>query len=369
MKNLMKILALMLALVMSLCVFTACGKDDTVDNSGDTVGDTVADTVDIGFYDADGNKVLSGDDVFVTINGYEIPFDEYRYWYSMVDSYYFSGGDSSFWTENADLFSTLQEYTEYYVVQSNWGNILAHEYGVTLNEEDLALVETYLEEEKTYFDSIEEYEAALVESGLTEDLLRRIIATEVMGNRVYEELYNKEGALLMPSDDELKQIVADEYVRVHHILISYDHFDGLDGYEDMTDDELQQAALDYANEVLAQLQNGEADIYELAQTEGDDPGMIDNEEGYLFTYGEMVEAFETASFELEVGELSGLVETSYGWHIILRLEQDQYVEDNWETLRETIVSSVFNTDVNTVLENAQIVYNEYYDQMTGSSIK
>lgn len=365
MKNLMKIIALMLALMMTLCVFTACGKDENTD--GDTSADTSA--VEVGFYDAEGNKLLSASDTFVTVNGYDIPLDVYRYWYSMVDGYYFSQGDAAFWEENSAMFPTLQGYAEYYLLQSSWSQILAAQYDITLNEDDQATVEEYLAQEKTYFETEEEYEAALVQAGLTEDLLRRIIETEVMGNRVYEELYNKEGALLVPSDDEIKNDIGENYVRVHHILISYDHFSGLEGYEDLTDDELKSAALNLANNLLEQLQAGLGNIYELAQTEGDDPGMVDNAEGYLFTYGEMVEPFETASFGLEVGEMSGLVETDYGWHIIVRLEQDQWLEDNWDTARETYVSSKFNADINKLLEDAEIVYSEYYSQMTPTSIK
>lgn len=127
--------------------------------------------------------------------------------------------------------------------------------------------------------------------------------------------------------------------------------------------------MELANESLAQLQNGEADIYELAQTIGDDPGMVDNEDGYLFTYGEMVEPFEEASFALEVGEMSGLVETDYGWHIILRLEQDDYVEENFDAVKEQYINKVFNDHVDEVLMNAEIEYSDLYDKISYDSIK
>lgn len=371
MKTMKKLLALIMALMLCLALFVGCGDNnsDDISNDDSNVGDDTSDTVETGFYDADGNKLLGDDDVFMTINGYEITFGEYRYWYNMVDSYYFSGGDPTYWETYPDYFSVLLDYTKYYILESNWANVLNMDYDVELAEEDYAEIDNYLAEEKAYFETEEEYYEALEAAGFGEDLLIKIITNQVLSNRVYASLYSDEGALLIPSDDELKQKVSDEYVRVYHVLISNDHFADLDGYEDYTDEELTQAALDLANDLLAQINNGEADIYELAQSVGDDPGMEDNEAGYLFTTGEMVAEFEEASFALEVGQVSGLVESSYGWHIIQRLEQDDYVDANWDTVRATVVNNIFNDDIDNLLDNAIIEYADEYEYFTYGSIK
>lgn len=52
----------------------------------------------------------------------------------------------------------------------------------------------------------------------------------------------------------------------------------------------------------------------------EDTGLAANPDGYAFTTGEMVQEFEDATRALEPGQISGLVESSYGYHIILRLE-------------------------------------------------
>jgi len=42
-------------------------------------------------------------------------------------------------------------------------------------------------------------------------------------------------------------------------------------------------------------------------------------DGYLFLHEAMVEAFSDATESLNIGEMSGIVETEYGYHIILRI--------------------------------------------------
>ncbi len=365
MNSLKKLFALMLVLVMALTVFTACGdaKDDVEgENSANN------ESAEIGLY-INGEKVLGESDTIMTINGFEIPFDEYRYMYKYLDTVQFSGGGETFWASNAGLLPTLKAYAESYLLEANWGNIVAKAHNITLTDEDLITIDTYMAEQAAGFNSQEEYENTLKETGFTEDLLRRLITQEIMCYRVYQDLYGAEGAPLAPTDDEIREILLNDYRRVHHVLVSFDHFKGLEGYENATEEELKQAALDYANQLLTQINNGEADVFELSQTVGDDPGMLENDEGYFFTYGAMVKEFEDSSFSLEVGQISGLVETSYGYHIIERLEHEAYIVANAEACKETVISDKFNKDINEILENAEITYNENYELMTFDSVK
>ena len=347
-----KLMALVTALVMTVAAFSACG-DKTVEES--------LLNIDGEFIDTDGL-------IMMTVNGVEVPFDEYRYMYNYVEASYFSGIDEATWESNPEYFKSLLDYTEYLTLDNCWGDILAKEYGLELTDEDYAEIDAYMEEQRNSFDSPEAFEEALEESSITEDLLKRIVTRQFMSNRVYEELFQKEGAQLSPSDDEIKADLAENWRRVYHVLILSDHFSGEEGYEDATEEELKAAALEYAEEILVRIQNGE-DLYQLSQEVGEDPSMSGNTEGYFFTYDEMVEPFEEASFELGVGEISDIVETSYGYHIILRLEQDDYVEENWDAVRGEYVNKKFNEYIDNLLDTADIEYCEYYDKLAHGSIR
>lgn len=376
-KILQKIFAIVAVLAISCTMLTACGDkkndNDGVDSKDDSANvDTPNDEQEelqpmIPSLTIDGESIdISSNPVMLTVDGVDVPFDELRYNYLYYTSVY--GLTDEFWEENSALFPVLLEQIAGQCIESSLSEIIANEYGITLDEEDMAEVDDFIQQQKDAYDSDEEYQADLEFEGFSEDLLRRLITKAILNDKVYYELYGGESPKLIGTDDEIKEDIKENYVRVYHVLIASDHFSGQEGYEDATDDELAQAAKELAEKTLAEIQTGEAKVYDLAQTIGDDPGMIDNENGYLFTYGTMVEPFEKASFALGVGETSGLVETDYGWHIITRLEQDSYVSDNFDTVKETYIDDKYNAHLYQVYNDAEIVYSDYYNKMTPDSI-
>ena len=68
---------------------------------------------------------------------------------------------------------------------------------------------------------------------------------------------------------------------------------------------------------------------ELADQYSEDPGREANPSGYIYTSGQMVPEFEAAAAQLEPGEISEIIQSDYGFHIILRrdllaaLEEDE----------------------------------------------
>lgn len=72
-----------------------------------------------------------------------------------------------------------------------------------------------------------------------------------------------------------------------------------------------------AEEILAKIKKGE-DFDKLMKEYNEDPG--ETEAGYTFGPGEMVSEFENATKALDINAVSDIVQTSYGYHIIKRVE-------------------------------------------------
>ncbi len=96
--------------------------------------------------------------------------------------------------------------------------------------------------------------------------------------------------------------------RASHILIKA---------EKSASAEQKKAARAKAEQLLAQLQKSPALFAELAKKNSDDPGSATNGGDLdFFGRGAMVKPFEDAAFSLKPGQLSGVVESEFGFHII-----------------------------------------------------
>lgn len=95
-----------------------------------------------------------------------------------------------------------------------------------------------------------------------------------------------------------------------------------------------------AKAVLDELKKG-ADFAQLAKTKSIDPGSAElgGDLGY-FSSGQMTEAFEKAAFALSVGQLSGVVESEYGYHVILCTDKKVEKMPTLEEARETIIQKI-----------------------------
>ena len=366
-----RIIAGVLAAVLAAGVFAGCSGDSENKNEEVTEKTNIEETAagDNPSFVVDGKEVDTTDLALLSFNGVEIPFDVYRYYYLAVVESYFYDKDDDYWEsdEGEETFSQIKDYVIETLKNMVWGKILAADNNIELTQEDYDGIEADIEETKNSFSSDGSYQDALDAAHVDEETLKTLSEYNYYSQRAYNELFG-EGGEYEVTDDEFNEKLANEYVRVQHILVSFDRFLEDEEYADATDDEIKQAAESAANELLERVNNGE-DFYTLASENSDDPGMT-SEDGYYFTYGIMVEPFEEASYALKENEVSGLVETSYGYHIIKRLPMEQeYIDENYDALKEDYIALQFNALVNDLMNNLDIEYSDYYKNMTGSSIK
>lgn len=91
-----------------------------------------------------------------------------------------------------------------------------------------------------------------------------------------------------------------------------------------------------AEEIEEKLNQGE-DFAQLAKTYSEDPGSKDKggDLGY-FSRGQMVEAFEKAAFSLKIGQISSIIQTNYGYHIIKVEDHKKPQTFQFQQLREEV---------------------------------
>jgi peptidyl-prolyl cis-trans isomerase C len=112
-------------------------------------------------------------------------------------------------------------------------------------------------------------------------------------------------------DDNPSKFEQPEQVRASHILLSTRN---PETNKDVPDDQ-KAAQHKKAEEVLKRARAGE-DFAKLAKEFSDDPGSKDKGGEYQFSRGQMVSEFETTAFSLKTNEISDIVTTQYGYHII-----------------------------------------------------
>ncbi|MBQ9941300.1 MAG: peptidylprolyl isomerase [Clostridia bacterium] len=333
-----------------------------------------------GYIENNGEKIVP--EYVLKINGIPVSIEEYRYPY-LNEKFRLDGGDDTLWTEEAaeenrltaEDAETVKNNTVNYLKQTMIFQFLAAKYNVSLSEEEIKQVDDLMQSTRDSFnaeDSDYTYEEALNESYLTDAYLRYGNLNASLSNKVFSAFYIDENAPLKFSAEQAVQYLKDsDYIRAQHILIKFP-----DEPTEGTEEEIAAAVaqnkadtLKKAEEVLEKVNAGE-DFMTLVEQYNEDPGMgIYGEDGYYFTKGVMVEEFENAAYALEEGATSGLVETSFGYHIIKRLPLEaDYILENAATYLVPAYSSDFTDKINSGVESLTIEYAPEYELITPSTL-
>ena len=152
---------------------------------------------------------------------------------------------------------------------------------------------------QTYFSSLNDKERELL--AVNEPLIQAMYKEYALAEKVYEYLI----ADINPeiSDDEARTIT------VQHILIKTYSLNE-NGEQVPYSEQAKGEAYQKAAEALRRAQEGETFTSLIAEYSED------SNESYSFRKGTLDPAFEEASFNLSTDELSGIVESAHGYHII-----------------------------------------------------
>ncbi len=243
------------------------------------------------------------EDTLAVVNGVSIPISEYTNSFALVEKSYNDLYGENIWTQDINGRTVKQ------IIKDEIVNTLIVE---ELIKEYVAATDFAIDEEvvtKTYVDfqeainEEEELKAFYTENSLDEAFFRDQIETQL----IVEEFRRLVTEDIKSDDAKLQELYANYSIQVNasHILVEDD------------------ATAKLVSEKIA----AGGDFAELAAEYSKDPGSAANggSLGY-FPRGVMVPEFEEVAFSLGIGEVSDMVASQFGYHII-KVEDIQTVKD------------------------------------------
>lgn len=347
-----KWLSALMALVMAVTLLSGCGQQA---DQPQTEPETPNLTTEGIFYELTG---VSPETTVMTVSGTPISAEEYLYWVSYLcasveynilsyNAYYgmyaeLVNDDSTLnWDGEFQNGLTLAEYiieeAEATIKFYTAIDLMAQKYNCGLDAEDLASVATDLNGAIEELGSQEAFDAYLAKLGICQDTFQDLASSKYLfDNLLLLVLEEGTDLYLEPENYNKYATYAD-----HILLMTIDATSG----KPLSAEELKNRK-QTIEDLLAQLQSSDDMLTlfdQLADQYSEDTGRADNPDGYVFTPGTMVESFENAAAALEPGQISGVVESDYGYHILLRKDLQEALEADPEqrvSLAETHLTTL-----------------------------
>ena len=175
------------------------------------------------------------------------------------------------------------------------------------------------------------------------------------------DYYFGENGVNTPSDEDIQKYYEDNYITAKHILITT--VDPASGETKRTDEEAKKEA----QSILDRINAGE-DFDTLMNQYSEDTGLSNNPNGYTFTEGQMVTEFYDGAKALAEDEVSELVKSSYGYHIIKRIKLDDSQLDNFKSDIVSAISGSMDELLQQWIDEAQVETTDLYSTITYENV-
>ena len=376
MKQMKRILALLTALTLSVGMLSGCGQKETTALEGEGAQTEVeVESVDLkAITDIfDYAAGIPADTVVGKVGEYDITAGSLLYWLNYNIEYMMNAAGTTTipWdSENPDgttvgdnMLTSAMEMAAYYRLVPE----LAKEQGVSVDEAITTELDGYMDELRDVMGQNEDLvKYYLWMSLLTQEEFYRVYENGNLELQLEEKFYG-EGTEGYPTDAEVLAFAEETMgcYRAKHILLLTRDMEaepvlGEDGSYSFPALEpsvvAEKKAL--AEEIKAKLDSAADPVAlfdELMQEYSEDSGLAANPDGYTTYKGQMVSEFENTALALKDGEISDIVESMYGYHIILRLPLDP------ADYREDLVSRRMGERSQKWVDEQGITTNEVYD--------
>ena len=371
--------AFLLALCLTGAMLAGCGA-----GNADSAEPTAEPEEALGF------AAFAPDAVVASYNGRDVSWREYFYWlnYNVDYADYLAAMGAFTYTDGWDSSDINEQYTNGQLVQqAAWDALaqyravedLAAQEDVTVDE---AEVQAYYEQNvdtdgdgecsEQEIADFEEYLAQVnADRAFYDDMTRR----GMLSDALFETLYGANAADY--PDDYAVEYANDQGIMAakHILLLTMDMASGEALDEDVIAEKEQTAGELY--EQLAAVEDDpealEALFDQLMQEHSEDTGLATAPDGYVFTEGVMVTAFEDAVMSLEEYGLSEPVLSDYGYHIILRIpvDPDGVVMDptgQGLTVRLNAAQADFSGRITAAVDAAEVVWEDGFQDLDMAAI-
>lgn len=185
---------------------------------------------------------------------------------------------------------------------------------------------------KAQYPSEEAFVEQLKSESIALESLKEMLAKDISIQKLVDGVLSKK---VIVTDDAKRKFYAEnesemeqpEHLKLRHILVRVP--------DSATEEQREQARLKIEG-LRKQITEGGADFGALARENSDDPGSRDKGGELTLIEGQAAPPFEEAAFKLQPGEISGVVQTQFGYHIIQLLERVPARKLPYEEVEERI---------------------------------
>jgi peptidyl-prolyl cis-trans isomerase C len=243
-------------------------------------------------------------DAAAMVNGIIIPLQNYNGQVQAIIQQYASQGANIQEAQIADLKNRVLENLidqELLYQDANSQGLVADEAAVNLQFEAV----------KGQFPDEATFKSELATQGMTEewikaDIAKAVLVDDYISSKYESEIKVDDAEVLKFYEENGQYFSKPEQLRASHILIKA---------EENADESVKKDALKRINEIKVRLDGGE-EFSDLARELSEGPTNVKGGDLGAFGRGNMVESFENAAFSLNVGDVSDVVITKFGYHLI-----------------------------------------------------
>lgn len=289
----------------------------------------------------------------MNIDSEQVKYEEYRYfWLNNKRDLY--GEDAEL---TADEMEKINSLTENNVVDRHALRLLAAKYGVELTDEDKMRTDAYVDSFITDCGGDEEYKEQLLARYINEPFFKELTADTTIAFALLEEMGEK-GVIAVSEQDYQNALSTDEILCIKEIYINY------------PDPSLRDWALDYAQSILEKLNAGESFEELMAQYSSYNTADLPPEHGYYTMQYDALDEIWNAASELEEGEYSDIVETDFGFHIVMRAKKDfDYMDSISDELYEIFRQSRFYRVFYEFRDGMEAEYTKFGNELLEKGVK